>query len=302
MNYPQELPKHEIASFHSSTVLAMSSENRTKAYFHILHNNLLFLPMHSHDFYEINIITSGNAMHYINDKIYPAPQGTVFVIPPHYEHGYFSEESTQIFHLILDMAFINSYHAQLNALKGYSFLFDIEPILRKRNNINLFLTLSNEKVDYISPLIQRLCYYEEKFKENNFLTKEFLTLNLIAELCNFNLEYYPEKTTNTPKKTDEIIKIMEYISKNYHQKINFHTLAENFNMSYPTLFRNFVKLCSVTPTQYLTECRVNEAINLMNQNKLTLTEIALSCGFYDASHFTKTFISLKGFPPSNFGS
>ena len=299
MNYPKELPAHKIAKFNSSTILNKSLENKTKAYLHPLNDNLPFLPMHSHDFYEINIVISGNAMHYINDKIYQAPTGSVFIIPPSYKHGYFSDENTNIFHLILDIAFTHSYATQLTALKGYSFLFDIEPTLRQRNTIGLFLTLNKEELDYISPILQRLCYYEEIFTNKNFLTKDFLSLNLIAELCNFSSKTSSKMTTNAPKRTDEIIKIMEYISKNHHQKINFYALAKSFNMSYPTLLRNFVKICSVTPTYYLTECRINEAVNLMKQKNMTLTDIALSCGFYDSSHFTKAFISVKGFPPSD---
>lgn len=300
MNYPQKLPPHDIFNFSSAKVLAKSGSSRTKSYYHRLGSFLPYLPMHSHDFYEINIITSGNSMHYINDQIYYAPQGTVFVIPPRYKHGYFSDEDTEIFHLILDNTFIASYNPLLTSLKGYSFLFDIEPILRRRNKMNLFLILNAAELEYIIPVIERLCSYEDKTGKSNTLTKEFLALNFIAELCNSHIENYPEKANGIPEKTNDIVKTMEYISRNYKEKINFDDLAQKNNMSYTTFFRHFKKTCSMTPSQYLTDCRINEAINMMNQKKYTLTEIALSCGFYDASHFTKSFISVKGYSPSDY--
>ena len=299
MNYPEKLPLHETFQFNSQSVLEKRNIGRIKSYYHPLTKDDSYLPMHSHDFYEINIITKGDSMHYINDRIYPAPTGAVFVIPPQVRHGYFSEEETDIFHIILDNKFISSYASQLTALKGYSFLFDIEPVLRRRNSINLFLSLSEDELLYLTPVLDRLCEYDKTSASGNRLTKEFLALNVIAELCNF-ANNSTSIAENYPETTLAIIKTMEYISKNYKTKINFQKLATDNNMSYPTFFRHFKKICKKTPAQYLTDCRINEAIKLMNQNIYTFTHIAITCGFYDASHFTKSFVSTKKCTPTEY--
>lgn len=302
MNYPQKLPLHDIYNFDIISVLKKDNENRIQAKYHTLSStapDLPYLPMHVHEFYEINIITRGNSMHYINDNIYSAPVGTVFVIPPRIRHGYFSEDTTEIFHLILDYTFISSYASLLNSLKGYSFLFDIEPVLRLGNKFDLFLKMTSSDLEYIRPVLDRLCIYEKNYSKDTRLASEFLALNMIAELCKFAHRNTYIKD-NYSDGTDNIIRIMEYISCNCKEKVNFHQLAKNNNMSYATFFRHFKKICCMTPMQYLTTCRINEAINMMMENKYTLTDIALSCGFYDSSHFTKSFISINGCPPTDF--
>ncbi len=302
MDYPQKLPLHDHFSFNIANILDKNDDIRLQAKYHSLSEvapDLTYIPMHEHKFYEINIIASGNSMHYINNNIYPAPPGTVFVIPPHVQHGYFSDQTTQIFHLIMDNTFISSYISLINSLKGYSFLFDIEPFLRRENKLDLFLKLSAEELAYIHPILDRLCLYSQNHSGSNRLTAEFLALNLIAELCNFSCrDTYA--TDNAPDYTDDIIKIMEFVSQNFKDKLNFHKIAQDNNMSYATFFRRFKKLCCMTPIQYLVSCRINEAINMMSQNKYTLTDIAITCGFYDISHFTKSFISLKGCSPTEF--
>lgn len=70
------------------------------AYFH---DSEFPLYMHSHDFYEMNIIIEGYGRHYIEDKNFPAVPGNVFVIPPKISHGYWAQNDTMsIFHLLLD--------------------------------------------------------------------------------------------------------------------------------------------------------------------------------------------------------
>ena len=63
----------------------------------IQHNFTCF--MHRHEFYEINIITSGYGMHYIEDERFLVKRGQVFVIPPMVRHGYICGEGLDVFHL-----------------------------------------------------------------------------------------------------------------------------------------------------------------------------------------------------------
>ena len=46
------------------------------------------IGMHEQEFYEINLITKGEGMHYIDDSRIKAEVGDVFIIPPKISHGY----------------------------------------------------------------------------------------------------------------------------------------------------------------------------------------------------------------------
>lgn len=66
--------------------------------------------MHSHDYYELNVVTYGECRHYVKNKNHPAQAGDMFMIPPYTEHGYWSDdETTKLFHLIIRNDLLHDY-------------------------------------------------------------------------------------------------------------------------------------------------------------------------------------------------
>lgn len=55
-----------------------------------------------------------------------------------------------------------------------------------------------------------------------------------------------------------------------------------------------------SPLNYLINIRISEAIRLLKQNEINLTDIALNTGFYSSQHFSTTFKKLTGYTPSQF--
>jgi AraC-like DNA-binding protein len=68
-----------------------------------------------------------------------------------------------------------------------------------------------------------------------------------------------------------------------------------------TLFNVRVKsYTGFTPTNYLINLRIAEAIKLLRKPDLNLTDIALDTGFCSSQHFSTTFKKLTGYTPSEF--
>lgn len=68
-----------------------------------------------------------------------------------------------------------------------------------------------------------------------------------------------------------------------------------------TTFTEKVKSYSgFSPVNYLITIRISEAIKLLKQNDLSVTDIALDTGFYSSQHFATTFKKLTGYTPSEF--
>jgi len=68
-----------------------------------------------------------------------------------------------------------------------------------------------------------------------------------------------------------------------------------------TLFNVRVKsYTGFTPTNYLINLRIAEAIKLLRKPGLNLTDIALDTGFCSSQHFSTTFKKLTGYTPSEF--
>ena len=67
-----------------------------------------------------------------------------------------------------------------------------------------------------------------------------------------------------------------------------------------TLFNEKVKKYSgFSPINYLINIRISEAIKLLKNQNVSVTDIALELGFYSSQHFSTTFKKLTGYTPSD---
>jgi transcriptional regulator GlxA family with amidase domain len=73
------------------------------------------------------------------------------------------------------------------------------------------------------------------------------------------------------------------------QPIRTDELAKMAGVSKRQLDRRFIRLFNANPNEYLQRVRINAARELLETSDRTITDIAQACGFYDHSHFTKTF-------------
>ena len=99
------------------------------------------------------------------------------------------------------------------------------------------------------------------------------------------------------KHADTVYKIMEYIKKNCHRKIQLEELAKltHFNKAY--LSRIFKKETGETLSSFITRMRVEEAQKLLLETDLSLAQISSQVGFEDQSYFTKAFKAVAAITP-----
>lgn len=80
-------------------------------------------------------------------------------------------------------------------------------------------------------------------------------------------------------------------------------LADHFNLSERQFERKFKEYSGFNPKKYMRLVRFGEACDHYTEPPhKSLTEIALSCGYYDQSHFIKDFKAFSGYHPSDFFS
>ena len=70
-------------------------------------------------------------------------------------------------------------------------------------------------------------------------------------------------------------------------------------MSQSTLQRAFHERFGLSPKAYLGRLRMNRALELLVENRLSVKEIAFACGFLDEKFFSRAFKKKYGFPPSH---
>ncbi|MDX1970672.1 MAG: AraC family transcriptional regulator [Planctomycetaceae bacterium] len=77
-------------------------------------------------------------------------------------------------------------------------------------------------------------------------------------------------------------------------------LARRSNLSSQRLARLIKRLFGLTPSQFITKSRIAAASRMLRESDQSISEIALACGFYDHSAFTRAFRSATGTTPTGF--
>ncbi|MEN8107750.1 MAG: AraC family transcriptional regulator [Pseudomonadota bacterium] len=78
------------------------------------------------------------------------------------------------------------------------------------------------------------------------------------------------------------------------------TLAKEIAMSRSAFAGRFKQLVGMTPMRYLTEWRMQEAVDLLQTTGLSIATIAERCGYTSEVAFRKAFRSVIGVPPGRF--
>ncbi len=87
-----------------------------------------------------------------------------------------------------------------------------------------------------------------------------------------------------------INKVMDYVEKHIDQSLNLYTLAEVASFSQFHFHRIFTVLTGETPTDYVQRIRLEKAaILLLNDERMSISEIAYACGFSSLSLFSRSF-------------
>lgn len=89
----------------------------------------------------------------------------------------------------------------------------------------------------------------------------------------------------------------ELMSATLNQEIPLSRLAQECGLSVRHFSRAFRRSTGVSPHRWLMKHRVDCARELLSNRALSLSDVALSCGFADQSHFTRVFTALMGVSP-----
>lgn len=94
--------------------------------------------------------------------------------------------------------------------------------------------------------------------------------------------------------------IAEVLDDNWQQKYSLSELSEIAGVHPITISKNFRRyfLCSLG--EYVRKIKIRNSIPLIKNSKMSLTEIAYTCGFADQSHFIRNFKAYTGYLPKDF--
>ena len=110
-----------------------------------------------------------------------------------------------------------------------------------------------------------------------------------------NREYIQKPQTN------KLMELKEYIDINYSDlNLSVTSLAEKAEMSEVYFRKLFKSKYGQTPSKYIISTRLRKARELMKYEFLTLSDIALQCGFSSQQYFCRIFKENLGLTPTEY--
>ena len=101
----------------------------------------------------------------------------------------------------------------------------------------------------------------------------------------------------------EFSSCLNYVEGNFsNPTLDVKRMCEISFMSPSSLQRAFNHSFGLSPNKYLTRLRMNKALELLLENKMTVKEVAFACGFTDEKYFSRVFKERFGYSPSSIFS
>ncbi|MEM9221189.1 MAG: GlxA family transcriptional regulator [Pseudomonadota bacterium] len=94
-----------------------------------------------------------------------------------------------------------------------------------------------------------------------------------------------------------LVSALETMKSRLGEPLSSSEIARGLGISTRQLERLFGKYLNTTPKRYFMEMRLDRARHLLIQTEMSITEVALSCGFENPTHFTRLYRAAFGITP-----
>ena len=239
--------------------------------------------MHYHQTLEIFYVIKGEREYFVENSFYKLTEGDLILIPSGRIHRTEGKAASR-FLVSFSGEFLREYlsEALINTLVLDKTVVFRPNIDEKENLSRLFNSFFSEYT--------RLGLTEEgRAVFAGYLFKILFTLSR------------GENTYSSEDYKDRRIEgIVKYINENYASIANIEEISEHFYISKYHLCRLFNRELGVGLVTYLNNIRIRSAALLLDEGKMSITDIATSCGFNSSSYFCKVFKSEKGVSPTEY--
>ena len=104
----------------------------------------------------------------------------------------------------------------------------------------------------------------------------------------------------TSGSTLQVRKSIAFIRENLTGPLQVEKLIEESGLSRSAFHRQFKQETGMTPGQFLSFLRIDQAKRLLSTTDMEIGEVAASCGFSDSNYFSRVFRRSTGLTPTAF--
>lgn len=243
---------------------------------HINKNHIV--PMHWHEFFELEVVFEGSATHIINNTEFELKAGSAYIITYCDFHQIIPHEDLKIFNL----SFMPS---QLNEKLANEFY---------TSAVEFISFFDNESFNDICDIFKRALNY----KSSDFPFEDILLNAVATEIIIYFLKHCKSfSKSSTPIVIQQAINI---INSNFCKNITLLQTAEKLNISPNYLGSLFKKQVGISFNRYLNNIKLEFACGQLLTSQKSIKKIALESGFCSVEYFLSVFKRYIGMTPTEF--
>ncbi len=251
---------------------------------------------HFHPYYEILILLSPNAIHFLEGVPHPIQNYDFVLLPPRLLHKSCYPELDPSKRLVINFMYPDN---------GYGFPEDYECLLSPFYSPLPIYRFPEEQLTVLTGLINQIvdlsCDADsQELKGIHELTLHGIFTQFLYYLHRFQDSNLYEKVPVDDKVTERIYAVSNYIHSHYQENLTLETLAKESYMSPYYLSHQFKRITGYTVTHYIQLVRVRNCQFLLSNTAEKITDIALLCGFFSFSQFNRVFRRFCGESPSEY--
>ena len=245
------------------------------------------VALHSHDYFELFLITEGPVLHEWNGTEKLLEKGTLCLIKPCDAHAFTpcANTPTVHFNLKLKKELMESLCETVSPTL-YNSVLEADRLIKYK--------LKPHEYEYFKKAVEN-ANYSPAHKTNKSAIPLMKTLAV-------NFLFYVHQSLKTKKKNHpkwfedflETLQTPENLSKPLSELYGLSGYSQTRLNSY------FHQYTGTTLVAYLTQKKVNYACNLLRSTNYTILQISLTAGFRNLSRFNAVFKKTTGETPTNY--
>ena len=266
------LAYYEKEVFHDSArpfKLAVNATNECREVF----------ATHWHEHLEMHYTVSGGAVFHIDRQLYHLQEGDLIIVNRNEMHaGYSTQIPYEGWFLVFNPEDISPGYLDPDAR--------FQSLIRGDETVRQLITRMMDETK------RQVCGHQ-------YLCRALVVELLVYLSRNYRTETLSSKrVTKRQKDLERLAPALQYIEKNYTERITVSQLAKMLCLSTDRLGHLFHEGVGQPPLQYINEIRLRKAMHLLNMGEYTVTEVAQAVGFYDYNHFGRMFRRRYGCTPN----
>ncbi len=157
-----------------------------------------------------------------------------------------------------------------------------------------------QQLPWLKAILDQLSFEYQSFISGSQLVVNKLTEVLIVELLRMNFGRAKDKNLITALSDKFIARALELLHEAPEENWTLVSLGEQIGMSRSGLAKRFKELVGIPMFEYLTQLRIQRAIDLLESGSIKPYEIAEKVGYESDAAFKKTFKKYTGLTPNQY--